>query len=119
MELAKEEAVEVGDEEVKGLGAIEAVVDADKEPSLILGDHHVDVVLPYVAVSPLHTVVTAERPLDEDVGLAGFAGSGLEKGTERNRGHDERLDSCNGAEKDNEVWNAEEYPSGTPPAEAL
>lgn len=67
-----------------------------------------------------------ESPLDEeDACLAGFAGSGPEKGTaassgpeswaprsmgpERNKGPELRLESCSGAEeKDDEVWNAEE-----------
>jgi len=76
-----------------------------------------------------------EKPRDDDegAGLAGFAGSGPEKGTawssgpescpprsmgpERKSGPEERLESCSGAEeKDEDVWNKEEYCDGMPPA---
>jgi hypothetical protein len=75
--------VEVGDEEVCGIGAVEAVVDADEDPTPLLGDDDVDAVLARLPLRPLQAVGLAGAGRDSGarggVGRAGAeVGGGLE-----------------------------------------
>jgi hypothetical protein len=53
-ELAAHGGVEVPDEVVGGVGAVEAVVDADEHPAVLLRQHDVHPVLPGLPARPLH-----------------------------------------------------------------
>jgi hypothetical protein len=54
IELAAHGRVQVRDEVVGGVGPVEAVVDADEHPAVLLRHHHVHPVLPGLPARPLH-----------------------------------------------------------------
>jgi hypothetical protein len=76
-ELMVHGGVEMGDEKVRGVGTVEAVVDADEHPSPLLGHHDVNAVLAGLPLRPLqpgggraeiHRILKLIRPCEKRAG---------------------------------------------------
>lgn len=51
--MEEERRVEAGNEELRRIGAVESIVDADEKPARVLGDDDVDPILAGLAMCPL------------------------------------------------------------------